>query len=267
MVLGAGFGALVILATGAVPLILIAAPVGAAIGSLFGLAVGIPLAGFVALATHRLRRKSVVLGMHIVTFLATLLLAATYIRRVPISARAVLEFGLFFVIFGQLGVAIVARWYRRQWPDRTPHPAGIATTARGAWANGVVYGTALGALGAAMVSATLARPAPELLLVYAAVATLVGATFGFIVGNAVGILFAVLVVVADERNGQANLARAMPWLAVAISEPIALLLGLQSLKSALMFAALDAVFAFIGGRSIARRYLRAEGPKIRQLVH
>jgi len=267
MLLGAGFGAVVITISGALPLIVIAAPVGATIGSLLGLAVGLPLSVFVALATYRLSSRGSALGMHLVTLLATLGLAAFYLEHVQISTRSVLGFGSFFVVFGQLGVTFVARWHRKQWPNERTHSAGIATTAVGAWANCVLYGTAFGAVGAAIVGAALSLPQPQLLAIYAAFAALAGATFGFVVGNAVGITFAVLVPAADERNQQARLARAMPWLAVTISEPLALLLGLRSSRGRLIFALLDATFAFAGGRSIARRYLRAEGPKIRQLIH
>ena len=267
MLLGAGFGTAVITISGAFPLILIAAPLGATTGSLFGVAVGLPLAAFVSLATHRLSGRGIAIGMHVVTLMATFALAATYIRHFPISTRSVVGVGLFFVVFGQLGVVFVARWYRNRWSERGPASASIGTTACGAWANYLVYGSAFGAVGAAIVGAAVSQQQPQLFIVYAAFAAFTGATFGFVVGNVVGIPFAVLVIVADKHHQQASLARAMPWLAVALSAPLAILLGLASIVATVSFVALDAAFAFVGGRSIARRYLRAEGPKIRQLVH
>jgi hypothetical protein len=267
MLLGAAFGTGIVVISNTYPLVTIAAPVGGVIGGLFGLAVGIPLGVFVAVATGRLTTRSVATGMHVVTLLATLGLAAFYIDHVQVSTRSVLGFGAFFVGFGQLGVAFVVRWYVREWGDRKPRSAGIAVTAFGAWANCLVYGMAFGVVGATIVGAVLGWQQPHLLWIFVGFAAVFGASFGWFLGNLVGIPFAVLVVVADKRSQQLRLAHAMPWLAVAITEPLALFLGLGSAAGTVLFASLDAAFAFFGGRSIARRYLRAEGPKIRELVH
>ena len=132
--LGAAFGVVVITLLGAFPLVTLAGPIGAAIGGVLGLAVGIPLAIFVGLAKKRLPGRQIALGMHVVTLLATLGLAATFIRSQPMPLHSRLELVAFFVVSGQLGVAILVRWYLKQWPDPTRRTSGIAITAFGAWA-------------------------------------------------------------------------------------------------------------------------------------
>jgi len=147
---------------------------------------------------------------------------------------------------------------------------GIRTTAIGIFGYCVGFGALLGMAGGVATGIAIslgAYPAGILLVLIFAIP--LGATFGMLVGIVTGLVFAVLVVIGDRRNAQAKVADLMPWMAVFIANGATLFFFASWASLALIAVTqmCSLALACFGGTRIARAYLRAEEPRIRQLIH
>jgi hypothetical protein len=147
---------------------------------------------------------------------------------------------------------------------------GIQATAFGVFSYCVGFGSLLGIVGAAVAGITMSLGAiPSAIPFVLLFAIPLGATFGLLVGIVTGFVFAVLVVIGERRNAQARVADAMPWVAVLIANG-ATLFAFVSWAPFVLIAVTQMsalALACFGGTRIARAYLRAEEPRIRQLIH
>ncbi len=146
---------------------------------------------------------------------------------------------------------------------------GIGTTAIGILGYGVGYGATLGFVGGLVIGLGFSFYDPRIVLFVLLFSIPLGGAFGLLVGIVTGLVLAVLVVIGDRRNAQVRVADLMPWIAVLIANGMTLLafaswspLALIALTQMCSLA-----LAFFGGTRIARAYLRAEEPRVRQLIH
>jgi hypothetical protein len=146
---------------------------------------------------------------------------------------------------------------------------GIWATAVGTFAYCVGYGTMLGIFCAGMVGPAFAMFWPAGVLVILGFAVLLGGRFGVAVGILVGIAFVLLVGIGEYRAAQARVAAAMPWVAIVISDAATavLFVSWSTGPFVILAEAFSTALALFGGTRIARAYLRAEEPRMRQLIH
>jgi hypothetical protein len=150
---------------------------------------------------------------------------------------------------------------------RTP---GIRATAIGIFGYCVGYGSLLGIVGAgvigiAMSIVTIPSAIPLVLLF----AVPLGGAFGLAVGIVTGFVFSLLVLIGERRNAHARVADVMPWAAVLIANgaTLAFFASWAALALIAITQMCSLALACFGGTRIARAYLRAEEPRIRQLIH
>jgi hypothetical protein len=149
---------------------------------------------------------------------------------------------------------------------RTP---GIWASAVGVFGYCVGSGVLLGMAGAtviAIVYAVSAGPGAVLLTLIFAVP--VGGVFGLLVGVVVGLVLVVLVVIGDRRSCQSKVADAIPWAAVVIANSATLAMFVATGAATVLLTQMcSTALACFGGTRVAKAYLRAEEPRIRQLIH
>jgi hypothetical protein len=149
---------------------------------------------------------------------------------------------------------------------RTP---GIWASAVGVFGYCIGSGVLLGMAGAAVIVIVYAVAADSgavlLLLVFAVP---VGGVFGLLVGIVVGLALVLLVVIGDRRSCPSTVADAMPWTAVVIANSATLAIFVASGAATILLTQMcSTALACFGGTRVAKAYLRAEEPRIRQLIH
>jgi hypothetical protein len=146
-----------------------------------------------------------------------------------------------------------------------PHDLGtgsISIRAGSAFGECVAAGYALGgalAFVAVLVAGTVENGVDGWagVVLYGCIAAGFGGVIGLVVGLVVGVLLFVLVRFGERRVGAAAVARAMPIVALAITLPVAFLIG--SVAGELWFfsvVSVDAVLTVAAALVIARHYLR-----------
>jgi hypothetical protein len=142
---------------------------------------------------------------------------------------------------------------------------GIATTAIAVWIYTICIATALAVIGALIQALFWSFGFLPIFVALARETFPVAARYGLAVGVSVGAVFGLTVVLADRHGCQKWAARTMaPIGAIGAVTMIPVTLGFVWIR---FLAPTAIVFAWVGARYIARRYLRAEAPRMRQLVH
>jgi hypothetical protein len=141
----------------------------------------------------------------------------------------------------------------------------IAATAIAVWLFCICDAIGLAIIGALALAILLSFGQLPVLALTARLAFAVGARYGLIVGVTVGAVFALLVVAADRHGRQRLVADAMPPIAALLT--LAVTAVVFRLGWLLLLAPLAIAFSWLGAAKVAQQYLRAEAPRIRQLVH
>jgi hypothetical protein len=134
------------------------------------------------------------------------------------------------------------------------------------WVESIAAASALGAAGAVATCAVSFLTGPVGLpgaLIFAGIAMVVGAGFGFFVGAVVGLAMALLVVFGHRRLGARVVATLMPLAAMTGSQGLTFAIFHGAPPFAAAMAVLDALLTLPGALWIARRYRdRAEGRRV-----
>lgn len=146
---------------------------------------------------------------------------------------------------------------------------GIRTTAVGIFGYCIGFGALLGMAGGVVIGIAMSLGVPSAIPFVLFFAIPLGATFGLLVGIVTGFVFAILVVIGEHRDAQVRVADLMPWMAVLVANGATLLFFAPwSTLTMIAVTQMSALaLACFGGTRIARAYLRAEEPRIRQLIH
>jgi hypothetical protein len=132
-----------------------------------------------------------------------------------------------------------------------------------AWANCVVYATALALLGLAIlagaffvvtIAAVVTSP------IFLGLLVVFVAAFGFVVGNVVGVITAALLAIGNRAQAQRWAARAIPLVALVVTAAACYVAAGRVIGSTIVYLLFGVPLSLLGGRDIAKRYRASVSP-------